>query len=240
MKVILASKSPRRRQLLEQIGWEPQVVTAPVSEAANALYVHQALLKNIELREILRPFLETDGQCGPAVIAAFNAYCKGCTASKHMEAVAKKYGLGLSAVPRGKTLPVVAADTLVTNGTYIFGKPKDEEEAMQMLLALSGKWHEVKTGIAIFYRHKSVVNVVTTKVHFRRLSRERLAAYVATGEPMDKAGAYGIQGRGALLVDKITGSYSNVVGLPLAELDKMVCKMLVGFSKKKEDDRSKI
>jgi len=115
---------------------------------------------------------------------------------------------------------VLGADTVVVHDGCILGKPKDSEEALETLLALSGRSHQVHTGFCLENRQKQVAvsRGVTTEVVFSPFSREIAAAYVATGEPLDKAGAYGIQGRGAFLVEKLNGSYSNVVGLPLHEV----------------------
>ena len=116
---------------------------------------------------------------------------------------------------------VLAADTTVALKNTILGKPEDEAEASKMLRFLSGSCHQVLTGIAVAKRYNGELlmesQVVTTKVSFLDLSDEQIDWYVKTGEPMDKAGAYGIQGKAALFVAAIEGSYSNVVGLPLAE-----------------------
>jgi septum formation protein len=113
---------------------------------------------------------------------------------------------------------VIAADTVVVLDGEILGKPKNKEEAGEMLRALSGKAHWVLTGTGVFYRGKHAVRVSATKVYFRNLNEKEIQSYVATGEPLDKAGAYGIQGQGAVFITKIEGSYSNVVGLDLADL----------------------
>ncbi len=126
------------------------------------------------------------------------------------------------AAAQGDELPVVAADTIVVSEGAILGKPADEADAVRMLTRLSGRAHQVLTGVAVRYRGRELKAVCETKVYFRRLSGEEIAAYVATGEPADKAGAYGIQGRGALLVEKIEGCYNNVVGLPLTLLYSML------------------
>ena len=112
---------------------------------------------------------------------------------------------------------IVSADTIVVQEANILGKPKDAEDALNMLTALAGRWHEVMTGFCVL-RHGdgvSLCRTVTTRVHMAGNSREMLQAYIDTKEPMDKAGAYGIQGIGAFLVDEVQGSYTNVVGLPL-------------------------
>ena len=115
---------------------------------------------------------------------------------------------------------VLGADTVVVHDRRILGKPRDAAQALSVLLSLAGQKHLVHTGFCLENAEKqvSVSRVVTTEVCFSFFSRETAAAYVATGEPLDKAGAYGIQGCGGFLVEKINGSYSNVVGLPLAEV----------------------
>ncbi len=115
---------------------------------------------------------------------------------------------------------VIGADTVVVLGREILGKPADPAEALAMLMCLAGRTHEVWTGVSVMRRQDGCCRTfaVNTEVTFAEASESDLAAYVATGEPLDKAGAYGIQGQGVFLVSSITGSYSNVVGLPLPEL----------------------
>lgn len=115
---------------------------------------------------------------------------------------------------------VISGDTVVCLGDKILGKPADEEEAINLLMTLSGHEHSVKTAfcVAHYSRGVEIVQSVTTKVHFTDFSESVARAYVAAGESLDKAGAYGIQGKGIFLVKSIEGSYSNVVGLPLCEL----------------------
>lgn len=119
---------------------------------------------------------------------------------------------------------IVTADTVVSLAGSVLGKPKDRIDAVSMLLKLSGKEHWVQTGVCLACRQEGVVAVqsVSTRVVFSSFSDKVAQAYVATGEPLDKAGAYGIQGKGAFLVKEIMGSYSNVVGLPLCELLAML------------------
>ena len=118
---------------------------------------------------------------------------------------------------------VIGADTVVVLGDEILGKPASREEAEEMLACLSGRTHRVVTGLAVVDAgsKRFVLSHETTEVTFRRLTRAEIASYVASGEPMDKAGAYGIQALGSLLVEAIRGCYFNVVGLPLARLAKM-------------------
>lgn len=113
---------------------------------------------------------------------------------------------------------VVGVDTVVVHEGRVLGKPKDAEEAKEMLRTLSGSTHEVLTGYAIIGPKHRMVNVVTTKVTFRELTDEEIFAYVETKEPMDKAGSYGIQGLGSLFVEGIEGDYEAVVGLPTSAL----------------------
>jgi septum formation protein len=123
---------------------------------------------------------------------------------------------------------VIGADTVVVVDNEILGKPSDPEDALAMLIRLAGRTHEVWTGFAICRGSSEVVRqAVRTEVKFVEASHDVLAAYVATGEPLDKAGAYGIQGQGGVLVERIDGSYSNVVGLPMAELVEELLRLAV-------------
>jgi septum formation protein len=117
---------------------------------------------------------------------------------------------------------VLGADTTVVIEDEIAGKPIDTEDARRMLRALSGKWHEVLTGVTLLRGHKVLSDVAVTRVKFSEMSESEIDWYVSTEEPMDKAGAYGIQGYASRFVERIEGSYSNVVGLPV----QMVYKML--------------
>ena len=119
---------------------------------------------------------------------------------------------------------VLAADTAVFVGDTALGKPYTPAEAARMLTRLSSRWHEVLTAMVLTIGKKRLSSVVTTKVHFRKLPQTVISAYVATGEPLDKAGAYGIQGIGGLFIDRIDGDYYNVVGLPLPKLEEILEK----------------
>ena len=117
---------------------------------------------------------------------------------------------------------IVAADTVVWLENRVYGKPKGEREAADMLRALSGHTHEVFTGVSVIRSEKELTRAVRSEVRFRPLSEREIAAYIATGEPMDKAGAYGAQGKAALFVESITGDFFNVMGLPLCTLGLML------------------
>jgi len=118
---------------------------------------------------------------------------------------------------KGNEDPVLAADTIVVIDDEILGKPRDAADAVRMLTLLSGRTHQVITGVAILWDGKEKVFSVSTDVTFKELTPKEIADYIATKEPMDKAGAYAIQGTGGFMVTEITGSASNVIGLPVAE-----------------------
>ncbi len=184
--IVLASASPRRAELLRQVGIEFEVCVADVEEdAASTL-------------------------ADPAEITLQHAREKALQVAAHAP---------------GRL--VLGADTVVVLDGRVLEKPRDADEAREMLRALSGRTHEVITGVAIATLRDGgpqvlVEDHVRTAVEFRALTDEETEAYVACGEPMDKAGAYGIQGRGALLVKGIAGCYSNVVGLPLSRTWQML------------------
>jgi len=141
----------------------------------------------------------------------------------HARASAEQKALAASRLCAGAL--ALGADTVVAAAGRAMGKPGTLTEAGEMLAALSGRVHEVHTGVALAWEGEVVLSdVVTTRVTFRRLSPAEIEAYVVTGEPMDKAGAYGIQESGALLVQKIDGCYSNVVGLPLTRTREMLAE----------------
>ncbi|MCH4157617.1 MAG: Maf family protein [Acidaminococcaceae bacterium] len=224
MKVILASASPRRQELLQQVGWELEVRVAPFTEAKTTTEL-AGLLAGGEPSWLAGCHQGKSLESAEALVA-YNAFGKAGAVQKQLADVAAAAGIPAEAVAEGTAVPIVAADTVVVRREQIMGKPVDKQEAARMLTELSGGWHQVLTGVAVFYRRQRVVQVVRTDVHFRKLSSAEITAYVATGEPLDKAGAYGIQGRAALFCDRLEGSYDNVVGLPLAALDVLVHQVL--------------
>ena len=182
MAVILASGSPRRRELME-------------------------MLKVSDLKIIPAKGEE----CPP----------EGAGPEETVKALARAKCAEVGALAAaGDT--VVAADTIVWFDGKIYGKPHSEQEAFEMLTALSGATHEVYTGVAVLAGGEMHIEAERTLVHFRRIPPEEIRAYIATGEPMDKAGAYGAQGRGAVFVRGIDGDFFNVMGLPLCRLDAML------------------
>jgi septum formation protein len=132
----------------------------------------------------------------------------------------EKAAVALARHPAGRL--VLAADTVVALGPEILGKPEGPEDAARMLRRLSGRCHEVHTAVAAGCGEKTALRLSTSEVEFRALRAGEIEAYVATGEPLDKAGAYGIQGRAAIFVSRLCGSYSGVVGLPLCETAELL------------------
>jgi septum formation protein len=171
-KLLLASGSPRRLELLRAAGIEPEVLAADVEELT--------------------------GNLPPSALVQANAELKA-------RAVAKLR----------PEATILAADTVVALGGRIFGKPQDEADAKRMLAELSGRTHSVFTGVAVWLDGELKSEVAETKVTFREMNAAEIAAYVAGGEPMDKAGAYAIQGEGGAFVKSYEGDFDNIVGLPM-------------------------
>ena len=117
---------------------------------------------------------------------------------------------------------VIGADTIVSVEEYILGKPKDKDEAFAMIKKLSGRWHEVITGICIFDNEKLLLEHEITRVHFVKMSDDEIQNYVDTDEPYDKAGAYGVQGQAGVYIDSIEGDYYNIMGFPMAKVRNML------------------
>ena len=184
--VYLASQSPRRRQLLEQLGVRYELLLPDATEDAEALEV---VLKNE----------------APA------AYVKRVTNLKLDAAVARLKQQQL------QPAPILCSDTTVALGQIIYGKPNDAKDAKRMLADLSGKSHRVLTAVAVQSDRKRFDALSTSKVTFDEMTQKQISAYVATGEPLGKAGAYAVQGRAALYITKIDGSYSGIMGLPVRE-----------------------
>lgn len=188
MNLILASSSPRRRDILSAADISFTVFTAPFDEASVSLAKPEEGVRKLAL-----------GKAGAA----------------REKWIAEKGSLEEDTVFLG-------ADTVVVLDGKAMGKPGSPEEAVSLLEGLSGKEHHVYTGVALLSKQKTDSFFVKTAVYFRQLSKQEIRDYVATGEPLDKAGAYGIQGKGRALVEKVDGDYLNVVGLPLKEvLDRL-------------------
>ena len=183
LPLILASGSPRRREILDQMGLSYTVDVSDVDES----FVGSPEMMVAELSR------------------------------RKAEAVAERHENSL----------VLAADTIVYDNGQILGKPGTPEIAKEMLKDLSGRRHSVFTGMTLVNTstHHSLTRVCETYVYFVNMTEREIDEYVATGEPLDKAGAYAIQGRGGMFVERIEGSYSNVVGLPMAQLRRMLSEI---------------
>lgn len=177
-KIILASNSPRRRELLEKIGLKFEAEDSGYTEKINPELEPEKLVKFLSLEKAK------------------------AAAKKHLNAI------------------IIAADTLVVYQDKILGKPKTIKHAYRMLQLLNNKKHSVFTGFTILdtKNKKTISKVVETKVYFRKLSEKEIENYIQSENPLDKAGAYAIQNLGELLIKKIEGNYSNIVGLPMSEL----------------------
>ena len=168
------------------------------------------------LRQIGIPFLARPSNVQEDPVAA------GSPISPASLAVKKAGALRLSS----HNYWILGADTVVVLGETFLGKPKDPEDARSMLLQLSGKEHKVMTGFCLLDPNRETVHTeeITTRVKVKKLTEQEIMGYIMTGEPFGKAGGYGIQGVGAFMVESISGSYSNVVGLPLCALVKALCR----------------
>ena len=172
-KLILASRSLRRAEILTAAGWEFEAIAADIDETRRAAEDAESYVTRL-------------------------ARTKG-------ETIARRFPERL----------VVGADTVVVINGEILGQPRDDDDARRMLRLLSGRWHDVLTGVALMRAAQVVVEHETTRVRFAEMSADEIDWYVSTGEPRGKAGAYGIQGSAALFIREIQGDYFNVVGLPV-------------------------
>jgi septum formation protein len=224
--LVLASASPRRRELLTQAGFTFQVHPANIPEDPHPnedpiAYVTRLAREKAETvyAEITKAAASEKRASAPlqvvggdtTVTLRGSALYQGTTS-----VVPKAAQERLGALASEDTLTVIGADTTVTLDNQILGKPIDAADAARMLRLLSGRTHRVITGVAVVTAARTEVAAEVTGVRFLTLSEEEIADYVATGEPMDKAGAYAIQGRAARWIPRIVGDYFNVVGLPIS------------------------
>jgi len=191
MKTILASNSPRRRELLASIAvcQNFEVIPANVDETADPALSPEQLVHHLAEKKALHIW-ETLAHPADTVI--------------------------------------IGADTIVAIDGLILGKPKDADDAFDMLLRLSGRVHTVFTGVSLISAGKRKTFTESTKVFFRNMQTEEIREYIATGEPFDKAGSYGIQGRGAVFIERVEGDYFTIVGLPLCRLNLALREIFEG------------
>ena len=187
LRFVLASASPRRRELLDLVGIAHVVDPADIDESTGVAELPAAYAERVARDKALK------------------------VAARHPDAL------------------VIAADTVVVLGERLMGKPRSEDEAYEMLSALSGETHTVLTGMACAFHGELTSSVEDVSVTFRKLTCEEIHEYVATGEPMDKAGSYGIQGYGATIVQRIDGDYFAVMGLSLVRLVELMQRLGVHY-----------
>lgn len=182
MKIILASSSPRRKEILENANVKFDIIKSEIDE----VILDNELPSQVVMRLAFEKCIDI--------------------ATKHRECL------------------VIGADTVVVLDDVILGKPKDIDEAIAMITQLSGKTHQVITGISLINlsANKKIIDYVVSNVKFKDLSAKDIKDYIQTNESLDKAGAYGIQGYGALLVEEIQGDYFNIVGLPISRLSDLL------------------
>ncbi|WP_289293963.1 Maf family protein [Romboutsia ilealis] len=184
MNIILASASPRRKEILENASVKFEVMASSIEELT----------------------LDGESPCQMVMRLAFEK--------------------GMDIASRQKSDLIISADTIVVIDNTVLGKPENEIEARKMITSLSGRTHQVITGISLINldNNKKIIDYVISNVKFKNLSEEDINDYIRTKESLDKAGAYGIQGYGALLVDEIQGDYFNIVGLPISRLSDLLKK----------------
>ena len=197
--IYLASASPRRRELLEQIGVSYQLLSVEVDEALQVNESPESYVSRLAL---------------------------------------EKARAGWQLVENKDKKPVLGADTSVVINNEILGKPVDKDHAIEMLMSLSGQTHQVMSGIALVSENDEKVQVNTSSVTFRDLSKAEIEAYWHTGEPADKAGSYAIQGRAAMFITRLEGSFSGVMGLPLYETAELLQNVGVNLLKDNKKNRS--
>ncbi|HXE21921.1 MAG TPA: Maf family protein [Rhodoferax sp.] len=198
--IYLASQSPRRRQLLEQMGVRFELLLPDANEDAEAI---EAVLPGD----------------APA------AYVKRVTGLKLDAAIVRRQSRNLPPAP------ILCCDTTVALGRVIYGKPADERDAMRMLRELSGTTHRVLTAIAVQHGRKRLAALSDSRVTFTVLTPAQIQRYVASGEPLGKAGAYAVQGRAATFISHLSGSYSGIMGLPVFETAQLLKALGLSCSK---------
>lgn len=197
MPLILASASPRRAELLRSAGYEFDIHAVEIDESPRPGEPPVEYVERLALEKSAQAMEELSGP-RPNVASGFS---------------------------RTSDLMILGADTAVVVGQEILGKPHDAEDAARMLRRLSGRTHEVMTGICLRTAERSVSHVEISRVSFAKLTEDHIAWYVASGEGRDKAGGYAVQGLASRFIPRIEGSYANVVGLPIALIDDLIFRL---------------
>lgn len=204
VRLVLASASPRRRELLSQIGLEFTVMPSTKEENAKATEAG-ALVQELSYQKAVDIWEQLSGD-------------QGQNPDTDQEQISEETQAPNLNGKRQPELLVIGADTVVCCEGKILGKPHDREAAVEMLTALQGRSHEVYTGVTLYHQRETVTFFECTQVEFYPMTEAEISDYIDSKEPMDKAGAYGIQGLGARFVKDIRGDYNNVVGLPVGRL----------------------
>jgi septum formation protein len=218
--LILASASPRRRELLTQAGYEFQIRPAHIPEDPHPNEDPIAYVTRLARQKAQAVYneiagTETNASTETEARTETNAGAPGLEPETWE-----------STIPNQRPLIVLGADTTVTLDNQILGKPENAQDAARMLRLLSGRTHRVITGVSLVSAHRTETAAEVTAVQFLTLSEAEIQAYIATGEPNDKAGAYAIQGHAARWIPRIEGCYFNVVGLPIALVSTLLETML--------------
>lgn len=210
VQLVLASQSPRRKELLERIGFTIRTVPADVDEIHIEGETPTEFVKRLAREKVL------------TVVERLQA-----TTSNLAEGNQSPQNSSILTNKDAQIRWVVGADTVVVLDDDLLGKPTDQDHAFDMLQRLSGRQHKVITGFCIFdlRKNKEGLQAVVSTVRFKSLTRPEIEKYLGTGESLDKAGAYAVQGIGAYMIDSIQGSYTNVVGLPLCQMMEMLEEM---------------
>ena len=216
MHLILASASPRRAELLRSAGYTFDVVVTDVDES-----IRPGESPSIYVRR-----LAADKSAAAQSRIAITAGLKACTTPVGTDAVQASPGADVVQAFRPAETVILGADTTVVVDGEILGKPRDDGDGREMLVRLSGKTHQVMTGVSLRQGAFEVGRVETTSVVFRTMTDEDISWYIASGEGHDKAGGYAIQGLASRFIPSISGSYSNVVGLPVAAVDELMRSLL--------------
>jgi septum formation protein len=212
-QLILASASPRRKDLLERIGFAVKTVPADLEETIKPEEEPTEFVKRMARSKVLAVVQRLKGTMGVA------------HPQETLPAAAPAAKRASSREPPSRW--VVGADTIVVLNGEILGKPKDLDQGFEMLQKLNGKEHVVITGFCVvdMMKNKEGIQAVVSTVKMKKMSRPEIEKYLSVGESLDKAGAYAVQGVGSYLIDRVVGSYSNVVGLPLCQLMEMFEEM---------------
>ncbi|CAH6835376.1 nucleoside triphosphate pyrophosphatase YhdE [Vibrio chagasii] len=209
--LVLASGSPRRKELLSQLGYEFSVLVTDVEECKHAQETAEEYVKRLSLDKAL---------------AALSLLTTNPSEKQHVASGSDTVVVSSDAISLDSEIVVLGSDTVVVSQGQVLEKPADFSDSKRMLTQLANRRHQVMTAVSVVSKEKQKTEIVITDVWFKPLSEKEIEQYWQTGEPCDKAGSYGIQGLGGRFVTRIEGSYYAVVGLPLFETDQLLQEFL--------------